>query len=173
MDDSRRKASKVQIGIDNDRPARKTQVSNRTTKSISSRFSTSRQGDKADNKGVRTFQPTYRLEPQRPLCLETINRVLQRTVVVALTNQAVTQYSANRANRFCQNLSREIMQRMRAEDFDRYRSIAVVTMVEKNNQSMQQKMGFTWDTELDQWASYVVETRSFFLNAVVLWVYYE
>lgn len=120
-----------------------------------------------------TFQPTYRLEPQRPISLETIEKTLERTMRMALTNQAVETYSSSRANRFCQSLSREIMLNFRAQDFDRFRVICVVSMVEKNNQSMQLKMGFVWDSEWDQWTYHMIEMKTFFLEAYIFCVYFE
>lgn len=122
---------------------------------------------------VRTLQPTFRLEPKRPLNLECINLILKRTADIAVANNALERFSLKQANHFCPSLAHEIQLRLRGEQFDRYRFIAIVNFVEKKNQCSMAKMGFMWDATLDQWASYVIENQFFTLQVCALCVYFE
>lgn len=123
--------------------------------------------------GQATFQPTYRLEPARPIAMDPMRVLLEQTVLGALANQAFDKYNAAKASRFCQSVSREIMLRFRAHEFDRFRAIAVVTMTEKNNQCVHTKTGFEWDAEWDTWSDYLIEMKTFFMHACLFLVYYE
>lgn len=123
--------------------------------------------------GEPRFQATYRLLSQAPLNLEQMYTITKRTVDMAIASNALDRYNAARANRFCQSLAREIQRCIVAEKFDRFRIVALVTMVERTNQSAVAKMGFLWDAEQDNWTAYHCECRDFEINALVLGVYYE
>lgn len=122
---------------------------------------------------VRTLQPTFRLEPKRPLNLERINQILKRTTDIAVASNALERFSLKQAYHFCPSLAHEIQLRLRGEQFDRYRFVAIVNFVEKKNQCCVEKMGFMWDSTLDQWASYVIDNQYFTLNVCVMCVYFE
>lgn len=122
---------------------------------------------------VRTLQPTFRLEPKRPLDLERINQILKCTTDIAVASNALERFSLKQANHFCPSLAHEIQLRLRGEQFDRYRFVAIVNFIEKHNQCVMEKMGFMWDTSLDQWASYVIDNQFFTLNVCVMCVYFE
>lgn len=123
--------------------------------------------------GERTLQATYRLVSQAPLNLERMYNITKYTVDTAIAASALERYNPSRANRFCQSLAREIQKRIVYEEFDRFRIIAMVTMMEKGNQSGQMQLGFLWESEQDQWTDYHYECRDFVINALVVGVYYE
>lgn len=122
-----------------------------------------------------TMQPTYRMEPQRPLRRNGLQAIMERSMQMALANQAIDHYIYNstRANRFCQHLARDIMLHFRAEDFDRYRAVCMVNITEKNNQSVQLRSGFLLDAHWDYWCSHTIDMSSFLLHACLFSVYYE
>lgn len=121
----------------------------------------------------RTLQPTYRLVSKVPLNPDRIYNITKYTVETAIASCALERYNPTRVNRFCQTLAREIQKRILYEEFHRFRVIAVVTMMEKANQSGQLQLGFLWDADQDQWTNYHYDSRDFVINALVLGVYYE
>lgn len=46
-------------------------------------------------------------------------------------------------------------------------------MIEKSSQGINTKMGFVWDVERDNYATYNFETASFYANCLVISAYYE
>lgn len=123
--------------------------------------------------GERSLQATYRLVSKQPLNVERMYNITKNTVDLAIANSALERYKPVKANRFCQNLAREIQKRLVCEDFERFRIVVVVTMVEKLNQSGQAQLGFLWEAEQDQWTDYHRECQDFVVNAMVAGVYYE
>lgn len=142
-------------------------------KSSNARYSQAGHLIRTAKPGERKFQPTYRMVSQAPLNLEHMYNITKRTVDTAIASNAMERYNPARANRFCQSLAREIQRCIAAEGFDRFRIVAVVTMLEKANQSTVAKLGFLWDAEQDNWTAYHYECRDFVVNALVLGVYYE
>lgn len=120
------------------------------------------------------YAPTYRLFSQIPINLEQLNELLPYIVHRAIDSQAIKKYqSAHQMNRFCQKLANDLQFSVRRFEFDRYRFIALVTVLERANLSLISKMGFIWDAQQDQWASYQYQTENLFINACILGVYWD
>lgn len=84
-------------------------------------------------------------------------------------------YDPHKSSMFTENLSLEIgltleARRKMYENSDRFRAIVLVTIMQKNEQSAECKLGFLWDATLDHWTSYVFDCRTFQLNVSVFCV---
>lgn len=117
----------------------------------------------------RVFQPTYRLAPQRPLIMPSVDRHLSRMVNESV--ECLQQFHPRNAPIFGQRLAQEINRSMKAFQFDRFRIICIVNLVEKVNQSFVCKMGHLLDYETDRWTSCQYENESYLLHVDVFFVY--
>lgn len=83
-------------------------------------------------------------------------------------------YDPKKALTFTENLSIEISLSLKARSLnDRFRTVVLVTIMQKNEQSAVCKMGFLWDAGQDHWNNYVFDCRTFQLTACVLCVYLD
>ncbi|XP_026741896.1 tctex1 domain-containing protein 1-B-like isoform X2 [Trichoplusia ni] len=121
-------------------------------------------------KGVRTYQPTYRLNPKKRFDAEKIEKVLKRVVDEELFE---IEYSEKIVPDLCLNLSETIRNAVKEENYDRYRTIVSVTIGQRRQQGVHIFHTFLWDHERDAFASYNYENPHLFANVVVYAVYLD
>lgn len=122
---------------------------------------------------VNSLLPTFQLEPKTRPSQDVLVRTLQRVVDSACQNRPMERFVVTRVRRFCSSLAREIQAQVTGEEYDRYRVLVKVIMVERTNQTGVSKMGFIWEADKDMWSNYVKYTRLFVLNATVCVVYWD
>lgn len=122
---------------------------------------------------INTLQPTYRLQPKTRPSIDILTKILKRVVEITCQNRPMERFLISRARRLCSSVAREIQMQVTGEEFDRYRVVVKVMIVERANQTGVSKMAFIWETDKDMWTNYVKETPLFMLNATVCVVYWE
>lgn len=116
------------------------------------------------------FQPTYRLQSQRPYSRESCEKLIK--IVVDGQMEAFT-YESAEAERLAQQLSADILNRVKKMNFDRYRLVCTVTIGEKYMQSFRDIFKCLWDQQKDGYAYYVYDTPAVFAIAVLYAVYLD
>lgn len=155
------------------REKRSTSKQHAWTSRVSNRLSIGPAGFNTSKLLVNTLQPTFRLEPRKRPNIEFMNNTLRRVVDTACQNRPLERFIISRARRFCSSIAREIQMQVTCEEYDRYRVVVKVIMIEQANQTGVSKLAFIWDTDKDVWTNYVKETPLFTLNATVCAVYWE
>ncbi|CRK87225.1 CLUMA_CG001029, isoform A [Clunio marinus] len=119
------------------------------------------------------YLPTYQLESENPFNPCIVKDLLKEIVDFYVETNKISKFDQNSIISLCLNLSTEILNRVKAKRYDRYRIISNVTICENRNQSCGQTAAFIWDAESDGMAFYVHENTKFFVVAVVYGIYYD
>ncbi|NWV78195.1 TC1D3 protein, partial [Dasyornis broadbenti] len=111
---------------------------------------------------------TYRLEPR-----ENVQDSLVRDKAQAiLTNKLQgTKYDGASSPFLCASISEEILKAVKELNYDRFKYVVSVLIVEKANQAMIVASRCLWDVERDTWVSAKCETDTFIALALVMACY--
>ncbi|XP_050666642.1 dynein light chain Tctex-type protein 2B [Leptidea sinapis] len=116
------------------------------------------------------FFPTYQLDSLyhfRPPAVEKIvNDALDE-------NFTFHKYNVQESPSLAMRLSGEIMRKVKALAFNRYRIISVVTIGQKRAQSYNNAISFLWDHERDRYVNVQREVNSAFIQITVFGVYLD
>ncbi|XP_041324952.1 dynein light chain Tctex-type protein 2 [Pyrgilauda ruficollis] len=113
---------------------------------------------------------TYRLEPRTKVQ----DGLLRDKAQAILTNklQEAT-YDGASSPFLCASVSEEILNAVKELDYDRYKYVVSVLIVEKANQAMIVASRCLWDAQRDTWVSAKCETDTFIALALVMACYYD
>ncbi|CAG4946801.1 unnamed protein product [Colias eurytheme] len=125
---------------------------------------------KPTSKQVRTYQPTYQLNPRKRFNTEIIEKILRRIVDSELEE---IEYSEKAVPELCISLAENIRTAIKEENYDRYRIIVLVTIGQRRQQSVHMFHSFLWDHDRDAFASYNFENCQIYANVVVYGVYLD
>ncbi|XP_063995089.1 dynein light chain Tctex-type protein 2-like isoform X1 [Diachasmimorpha longicaudata] len=117
-----------------------------------------------------TYQNSYQLKARNPFRTDPVDEIVKNIMQIRLED--IT-YDAEVAPKLCAHVAKEIRKKILKLEFDRCRIIVLVTMIEKASQAVNTKMGFVWDVERDNYATYNFETASFYAHCLVIGAYYE
>lgn len=124
------------------------------------------------NGPIRLYEPTYRLESQNPFDIEHVNFLVRNCTLQNIENY-FKKYNAMNATQFSNELSHEIKMRIKLLNYDRYRIIVIVNVVEKCHQTVNWQIGLFWQNSHDLWTSFRHETPSFHINVIALGIYWN
>ncbi|NXI80572.1 TC1D3 protein, partial [Rhipidura dahli] len=111
---------------------------------------------------------TYRLEPRTKVQ----DRLLRNKAEAILTNKLQgTTYNGASSPFLCASISEEILKAVKELDYDRYKYVVSVLIVEKANQAMIVASRCLWDDQRDTWVSAKCETDTFIALALVMACY--
>ncbi|NWX35035.1 TC1D3 protein, partial [Notiomystis cincta] len=113
---------------------------------------------------------TYRLEPRS----EIQNRLVRDKAQAILMNKLQeTKYDGASSPFLCASISEEILKAVKELDYDRYKYVVTVLIVEKANQAMIVASRCLWDDQRDTWVSAKFETDTFIALALIMACYYD
>ncbi|NWI65594.1 TC1D3 protein, partial [Todus mexicanus] len=113
---------------------------------------------------------TYRLEP----CNKFRDYLVRDKAQAILTNRLQqAKYDGVSSPSLCASISEEILKAVKAFNFDRYKYVVSVLIVEKADQAMNVASRWVWDAQKDSWVSAKCETSTFIALALVMACYYE
>lgn len=81
--------------------------------------------------------------------------------------------AAHETSKLAEELSGEILTQVKMKNYDRYRVIVFVDVVEKFRQSYKCGIRYIWDSTKDSFAKYVYENGNLVIIATILGVYYD
>ncbi|NXU36813.1 TC1D3 protein, partial [Drymodes brunneopygia] len=111
---------------------------------------------------------TYRLEPR----IKVQDNLLRDKAQAILTSklQGAT-YNGVSSPSLCASISEEILKAVKELNYERYKYVVSVLIVEKANQAMIVGSRCLWDAERDTWVSAKCETDTFIALALVMACY--
>ncbi|XP_031837254.1 dynein light chain Tctex-type 5 [Nomia melanderi] len=113
---------------------------------------------------------TYRLEAHNPFKIDPVDRIVETTMINKLEDIS---YDATTCPQVCKSVAADIKEKIRKLNFDRYKIVVNVTIIEKTGQSIQSSVGFLWDSEKDNYSTFSYEARTFHAYCCVFGIYYE
>ncbi|NWH95269.1 TC1D3 protein, partial [Aegithalos caudatus] len=114
---------------------------------------------------------TYRLEPRTKVQDGLLRDKAQAILMVCKLQEAT--YDGDSSPFLCASISEEILKAVKELDYDRYKYVVSVLIVEKANQAMIVASRCLWDVERDTWVSAKCETDTFIALALVMACYYD
>ncbi|NXN32648.1 TC1D3 protein, partial [Nycticryphes semicollaris] len=116
------------------------------------------------------YANTYRLEPRNKLR----DYLVRDKAQAILTNRLQeAKYDGVSSRSLCASLSEEILKAVKELNFDRYKYVVSVLIVEKAGQAINVASRWVWDAQRDTWVSAKYETETFIALALVMACYYE
>ncbi|XP_003215875.3 dynein light chain Tctex-type protein 2 isoform X1 [Anolis carolinensis] len=116
------------------------------------------------------YANTYRMEPYR----KCEAHVARKKVEEILKNKLKDfKYQGSNGASTCTELTGEILAAVKELDFDRYKYIVQVFIVEKTGQSIHIASRWVWDVARDTWIQGQYETEDYIAVALIIACYYE
>ncbi|XP_063702537.1 dynein light chain Tctex-type 5-A [Culicoides brevitarsis] len=116
------------------------------------------------------YMPSYRMCSKNPFKRELCEYEMKRIVDREMRNY---KYDSETADQVCQTLCDKIKETVKNHNYDRYRTIVMVSLGEKALQDFDQNLGFLVDPENDKYATYVLDRPDLFVIVAVYAVYKE
>ncbi|NXT88362.1 TC1D3 protein, partial [Anhinga rufa] len=113
---------------------------------------------------------TYRLESRNKF-RDYLVRDKAQAILTNKLQQA--KYDGVSSPSLCASISEEILTAVKELDFDRYKYVVSVLIVEKAGQAINVASRWVWDVQRDTWVSAKCETETFIALALVMACYYE
>uniref|UniRef100_A0A8C8AGI7 T-complex-associated-testis-expressed 3 n=1 Tax=Otus sunia TaxID=257818 RepID=A0A8C8AGI7_9STRI len=124
---------------------------------------------KANRAKIR-YANTYRLESHNKFR----DYLVRDRAQAILTNKLQQdKYDGVSSPSLCASISEEILKAVKELDFDRYKYVVSVLIVEKAGQAMNVASRWVWDAQRDTWVSAKYETETFIALALVMACYYD
>ncbi|KFQ18798.1 Tctex1 domain-containing protein 3, partial [Merops nubicus] len=116
------------------------------------------------------YANTYRLEPHNKF---RDYLVRDKTQAILMNKLQETKYDGDSSPSLCASISEEILKAVKELNFDRYKYVVSVLIVQKADQAMNVASRWVWDAQRDTWVSAKYETETFIALALVMACYYE
>ncbi|XP_045491265.1 dynein light chain Tctex-type protein 2B-like [Colias croceus] len=119
---------------------------------------------------VLMYFPTYQLTSNYPFHLPTVRKEIDELLDEHFTDH---KYNVQESPSLALRLAGELMRKLKAIQFNRYRIITVVTIGQKRAQSYNNAISFLWDHERDNYVDVQREVNSAFIQVTAFGVYLD
>ncbi|XP_008551806.1 dynein light chain Tctex-type 5 [Microplitis demolitor] len=119
---------------------------------------------------VPRYQNTYQLESTNPFSHNIVDKILKNIMTTKLTG--VT-YNPIICLQLCQDIAIQVKKQIYKADFNRYKYVVIINIIEKTNQGIHESLGFIWDHQRDSYSKYIFENSQFYAIGIAAGVYYE
>ncbi|XP_017876750.1 tctex1 domain-containing protein 2-like [Ceratina calcarata] len=126
---------------------------------------------RADRLKIPKYQNTYRLESFRKFDVEVIDMMVENVMVRKLS--PVTAYHPNQMSRLCSDIGSDLQTALCRKDYDRYKLVVQVTIVQRFDQGIHSGAQCLWDVERDNYSYYLFENNHIYAWCCVFGMYYE
>ncbi|XP_047528231.1 dynein light chain Tctex-type 5-like [Vanessa atalanta] len=117
-----------------------------------------------------SYLPTYQLEPSYPFHIPTVTKISDELLDEHFTGH---KYNLQESPALALRLAGELMRKIKALQFSRYRVITVVSIGQKRAQCYNNAISFLWDHERDNYVNLQREVNSAFIQVTVFGVYLD
>lgn len=125
-------------------------------------------------KPVLKFQPSYRLESSHPFNALAVEDLTEKFVENRMKEVGKIDFANHKqVQKTCEKMSFDILQEIKAKEYDRYKILVNVTIVEKFHQGFRGNIGCLWDSETDAMALNVYDRHDLFVITIVFGIYYD
>ncbi|KAH8233358.1 hypothetical protein KR026_007251 [Drosophila bipectinata] len=122
-------------------------------------------------KPTMRYMPTYRLESKNPLNKERVENIIKAVMNRHYNDEYM--FHPKHSLHMAAQVSEEIKNRIKLNNYDRYRYIVLVTVGEFLMQGLYSMVNFLWDAEKDGFVTYSVERPSYFAVCTTFYLYYD
>ncbi|XP_076676825.1 dynein light chain Tctex-type 5 [Andrena cerasifolii] len=136
--------------------------------SIGSRVFFHRRGDRLK---IPKYQNTYRLESFRGFDAQQVDKIVENVMENKLST--VTSYHPKESAKLCTEIGSDLQRAISKKDYDRYKIVAQVSIIQRLDQSIHGSFQCLWDVERDNYSYYVFENNHIYAWCCVYGIYYE
>ncbi|XP_076640666.1 dynein light chain Tctex-type 5 [Halictus rubicundus] len=136
--------------------------------SVGSRMFFHKRGDRLK---IPKYQNTYRLESFCSFNIEVVDALVKEAMENRLS--LVTAYNPHQAAKLCQDIGSDVQKAISKKDYDRYKIVAQVSIVQRLDQSIHASFQCLWDVERDNYSCYVFENNHIYAWCCVFGIYFE
>ncbi|CAK9825775.1 Dynein light chain Tctex-type 5 [Anthophora retusa] len=126
---------------------------------------------RGDRLKVPKYQNTYRLEPFRYFDVEVVDKMVKDLMESRLSY--VTSYHPNQMAKLSFEIGSELQKALCKKDYDRYKLVVQVSIVQRLDQSIHAGFQCLWDVDRDNYSYYVFENNHIYAWCCVFATYYE
>ncbi|XP_076302992.1 dynein light chain Tctex-type protein 2B [Lasioglossum baleicum] len=126
---------------------------------------------RGDRVKIPKYQNTYRLESFHPFHIEVVDQMVKQTMESKLS--PVTSYHPTHMAKLCFEIGSDLQNMLCKKDFDRYKLVVQVTIVQRLDQSIHTGFQCLWDVDRDNYSYYVFENNHIHAWCCVFGIYYE
>ncbi|XP_020284338.1 tctex1 domain-containing protein 1-like [Pseudomyrmex gracilis] len=119
---------------------------------------------------IPKYQNTYRLESFNPFQCEVVDKILREVMQNYLSG---LKYHPQVCLNTCQKISNEVRDKICRKNYDRYKIVVIISIVQKLGQNVQINFGKLWDIHRDTYSTHVIETQDLAAMGLVVGIYYE
>lgn len=120
------------------------------------------------------YLPTYQLDSFRPLNTLYVKDIAEKLVIAEMEKHRTLPFNNDKAmNAIARSLSEEILNHIRAKDYNRYKIFVALTIAEKRHQAFHHNVAVLWDIEKDSMANCVYDRGDRFVLVNVYSLYYD
>lgn len=120
----------------------------------------------------RIYEPNYQLKSKNPVNFDHL-QVIIRNCLMQEVEYFMPTYDPVMVMTFIRNVCNDIKFRIQIQNFDRYRAVVIVNVVEKANQGINWQVGTLFDSDTDGWTTFDYETATYAVNVFVANVYWD
>ncbi|CAI6344423.1 unnamed protein product [Macrosiphum euphorbiae] len=126
--------------------------------------------DLISEENIIKYENTYRMDSKKPFD-ERLAKVVLKTEIENHLNDE-TKYDQNEAIQTCINISLNVRNKIRDMDFDRYKIVCIVGIVEKKSQGVLSEVKFLRDISRDKYVKTKFE-NNFLVATIVVGAFYH
>nr|XP_028579795.1 tctex1 domain-containing protein 3 [Podarcis muralis] len=116
------------------------------------------------------YANTYRMEPYRKCEAHVIRKKAEEILKSKLQD---FKYAGQNGSMICISLTEDLLAAVKDLNYDRYKYVVQVFLVEKTGQSLNIASRWVWDVARDTWVQAQHETEDFVIVALIIACYYE
>ncbi|XP_018351750.1 PREDICTED: tctex1 domain-containing protein 2-like isoform X1 [Trachymyrmex septentrionalis] len=126
---------------------------------------------RGDRLKIPRYQNTYRLEPFRAFHAVTVDKIVRDVMEIKLS--AITSYQPDQTSKLCLEIASDVLKAVCKKDYDRYKIVTQVYIIQRFQQSMQTAFQCLWDVERDNYSYHVFENSHIYAWCCVFGLYYD
>ncbi|XP_029034297.1 dynein light chain Tctex-type 5-like [Osmia bicornis bicornis] len=126
---------------------------------------------RGDRVKIPRYQNTYRLEPFHAFHAHDVDILVKNIMERKL--ETVTAYDPNQTSKWCMDIGTDIQKAIFKKDYDRYKIVTQVGIIQRLDQSIHTSFQCLWDVERDNYSYYVYENNHIYAWCSVFGIYYE
>ncbi|XP_039303576.1 dynein light chain Tctex-type protein 2B [Solenopsis invicta] len=126
---------------------------------------------RGDRLKIPRYQNTFRLEPFRAFHAATVDKIVRDVMEIKLS--AITSYQPDQTSKLCLEIASDVLKAVGKKDYDRYKIVTQVYIIQRFQQSIHAAFQCLWDVERDNYSYHVLENNHIYAWCCVFGVYYD
>ncbi|XP_011053044.1 PREDICTED: tctex1 domain-containing protein 1-like [Acromyrmex echinatior] len=120
---------------------------------------------------IPRYQNTYRLESYKAFHAVAVDKIIRDVMEIKLST--ITSYQPDQTSKLCLEIAGDVLKAVYKKDYDRYKIVTQVYIIQRFQQSMNAAFQCLWDVERDNYSYHVFENNHIYACCCVFGIYYD